>query len=103
MANNQQILRHGRVTQHSSVRMEKTRLLQPVVRESSFAAKGSSFQGHVSSSHYETHVSVVHAFIPDVEPNVVMLDSFLRGPSDLSLLPLYAHHVAVHVWEGEVA
>lgn len=45
-----------------------------------------------------------HAFpFHPSEPDVVVLNGFLGGPLDLSLLSLYPDHVVRDMWKGEIS
>lgn len=65
-------------------------------------------RGHVYSVNKEAHVVLIHADVHVdgpyfvVEPDFVAPDSFLGGPKDISLLPIYALNDARNKWEGEV-
>lgn len=70
---------------------------------------GSSSWGNVSLAHDEVLVAPIHVDVHVHDPHLAVGPddatpaSFVGDPKDTSLLPLYAHHVAVHVcvwWWG---
>ncbi|XP_058745624.1 uncharacterized protein LOC131618414 [Vicia villosa] len=120
-------LRHDKVAQHASVRRERSQASHASIGSNSFVtsspliAEASTSKASTSrESTYRAHASLAtsscrrqvlptnaqetpeapqeasEASTPEV------LQGFGGGPSDLSLLPLYPDHTAIHVWDGEV-
>lgn len=96
------------MAQHVIIWREKDRLLWPLAGESSCTAEGSYWCGHEFPAHGEALAAPIHFDVHShyphhlIGPDVSALASYSRGPINTSLLSIYAHHVAIHVWEAEV-
>lgn len=56
--------------------------------------------------HIPPHIDGVADLVPPPKGEVVVdakPEAFGDGPVDLSLLTLYPDHIAMHIWDGEVA
>lgn len=106
MSNNQEILRHDKVSQHAFFCRENIRSLQLAVLVTSFVGEGSSSRVHVSLAlSFQIYVSNTALEIPSVLEAFIAPDAlkgFPRGPYGLSLLPLYSDHATKHLWKGDV-
>lgn len=120
IAENQDRMKYGRVSQHASVYRERAVHSRRRVSATSFDVEASTSHGYVSqtsqgrmfqTSTFRGHVSPTDPPTYEApkaqqeEPAAIVHpipNSFLRGPYDTSLLPLYVEHVTRHVWEGNV-
>lgn len=95
----QERLRHARVTQYASFLREKARTYCTYIGAISFEEKASSFEVHVFvASSSRRHKSPATA--SKVQHVTIIPDIYVIGPSQTSLIYLYADHSARNMWDG---